>query len=163
MKSLQAPEETWAAKAAAKPAEAKFALVGKEGKVVQPNPKRKENEEQRSPLTRHKGSIPLDQRMVVFTRKGSMGEVTLAQKARITTTVNKALFAAAPTNTHVRVEMVRCCPEGTITASATMGVDAKMLMLFRKQILEAAIKVEPTIIDVGTNETWRKLKIMGVQ
>ena len=59
--------------------------------------------------------------------------------------------------------MVRCSPKGTITASATMGADAKMLMLYRKQVLEAANKVEPTIIDVGTSETRKKLKIMGVR
>jgi len=43
-----------------------------------------------------------------------------------------------------------------------MGADAKMLLLFKKQILEAAIKAEPSITDVGTNGQWVKLKIMGV-
>ena len=154
------PKTTWAQKAAAKPAEDKFALIGKKGKPVKA--KNQTDGQKQSPLTPHKGSIPVDQRTIVFTRKGSAGEVTMAQKARITTAINKALFAAAPTSTHIRVEFVRCSPKGTITASAAMGADAKMLMLFRKQILEAANKTEPTIIDVGTNETWKKLKIMGV-
>jgi len=158
--SPPAPKTTWAAKAVAKPAEAKFALVGKKGKAVKP--KDRTEDQQQSPLARHKGSIPVDQRTIVFTRRGNASEVTMAQKARITTAINKALFAAAPTSTHVRVELVRCSPRGTITASAAMGADAKMLMLFRKQVLEAANKMEPTIVDVGTNETWEKLKIMGI-
>jgi len=111
--SPPAPKTTWAAKAAARPAEAKFALVGKKGKTVKP--KDRTEEQQQSPLSRHKGSIPVDQRTIVFTRRGNAGEVTMAQKARITTAINKALFAAAPTNTHVRVEFVRCSPKGTIT------------------------------------------------
>jgi len=155
-----APKTTWAEKAAAKPAENKYALIGKKGKTVKA--KDQADGQKQSPLTPHKGSIPVDQRTIVFTRRGSAGEVTMAQKARITTAINKALFVAAPTSVHVRVEFVRCSPKGTITASAAMGADAKMLMLFRKQILEAANKTEPTITDVGTNETWKKLKIMGV-
>ena len=44
--------------------------------------------------------------------------VTLAQRGRITNAVNLAPYNAAPENTHVRVEMVRCSPKGTITVSA---------------------------------------------
>ena len=148
-----APKTTWAEKAAAKPAENKFALIGKKGKTVKA--KDQADGQKQSPVMPHKGSIPVDQRTIVFTRRGSAGELTMAQKARITTAINKALFVAAPTSTHVRVEFVRCSPKGTITVSAAMGADAKMLMLFRKQILEAANKTEPTITDVRTNETWK--------
>lgn len=160
--SPPAPKTTWAAMAAPKPAQEAFALIGKKGKVAKPNPKQSNKGALQSPLTRHKGSIPVDKRMIVFTRKGTPEAVTLAQRARITTAVNGALYRAAPTETYVRVELAKCSPKGTITMSATMGADAKMLLLFRKQILEAANKVEPSIVDVGTNETWAKVKIMGV-
>jgi len=43
-----------------------------------------------------------------------------------------------------------------------MGADAKILLLSKKQTLEAAIKAESSIIDVCANEQWIKLKIMGV-
>ena len=159
---LQAPKMTWAQKAAAKPEEDKFTAVGRKGKAVKSRPNAVEKEGQLSALTPHKGSIPVDQRTLVFARKGAPEVITLAQKGKITNAVNLALFKAAPKNTHVRVEMVRCSPRGTITVSAAMGADAKMLMLFKKQILEAANRVEASITDVGTNEQWVKLKVMGV-
>jgi len=101
--------------------------------------------------------------MLIFTRKGEPGAITLAQRGRVTNAINLALFTAAPKNAHIRVEQVRCSPKGTLTVSATMGADAEMLLLFKEQILEAANRAEPSIVDVGMNEQWDKLKMFREQ
>jgi len=92
----QAPKVTWAQKAAAKPEEDKFTAVGRKGKAAKARPDPVEKEAQPSALTPHKGSIPVDQCMHVFARKGAPEVVTLAQRGKITNAVNLALLQGGP-------------------------------------------------------------------
>ena len=84
---------------------------------------------------------------------------TVLQFGRISAAINIALFKAkAPA--HVRIEVIRRSAKGSLTATAIPGADAKILLHFREEILQAARNHDHDIVDVRSNENWPRLKVL---
>src|SRR3978361_1862116 len=85
-----------------------------------------------------KGSIPVDERYIVFERAAGAPQIVAAVAASATSFVNIALSKVAPA--HIRTEAFRISERGSLTAAARMGASAEMLLRFKKEIIEAARK-----------------------
>jgi hypothetical protein len=146
-----APQQlSWAqraAEAAALPA-ASMQQVGKKGKPVKAP----------TGLELIKGSIPVDERFIVFERAVGAPQIAVAVAANATSAVNIALSKVAPA--HIRTEAFRISDRGSLTAAARMGASAEMLLRFKKEIIEAARKADSAIINVVACVSWVELKIM---
>ena len=105
-----------------------------------------------------KGSIPHDERGIVFERATGALQIIPAVATSAVAFANIALSKVAPA--HVRTEGFRISVQGRLSTTARFGVSAAMLLRFKKEILEAARKADKAIINVVTNETWAELKIL---
>ena len=63
---------------------------------------------------------------------------------------------------HVRMYQLRKNARGTLAGLSTPLAPIKQLLLFRDTVICAAHTVEPAVIDITVNETWRRVKIHGV-
>src|SRR3978361_1775705 len=106
-----------------------------------------------------KGSIPVDERYIVFERAAGAPQIVAAVAASATSFVNIALSKVAPA--HVRTEVFRISERGSLTAAARIGASTEMLLRFKKEIIEAARKTDNAIINVMACESWGEMKIMG--
>ena len=152
---LRAPQQrqqqsSWAQRAAAVAAlpQTDFRRVGKNGKP----------EREPTGLEPIKGSIPRDERGIVFERAGGAPQINPAVAASAAAFVNIALSKVAPA--HIRTEAFRISVQGRLSTTARFGASATMLLQFKKEILEAARKADRAIINVTANETWAELKIL---
>ena len=113
-------------------------------------------------FTKRKGTVPFVDRQIALdrqSREGGNPAPNQLQLGRITSAINIALYKAkAPA--HVRIKTARCSAKGNLTATATPGGDAKMLLHFREMILQAARKHDNDVVDVRSNENWPRLKVM---
>jgi len=105
-----------------------------------------------------KGSIPRDERGIVFERASGAPQINLAVAVSAAAHVNVALSKVAPP--HVRTEAFRISVQGRLSTTARFGAPAAILLRFKKEILEAARKADRTIINVAANGTWAELKIL---
>jgi len=105
-----------------------------------------------------KGSIPRDERGIVFERASGAPQINPAVAASAAAHVNVTLSKVALP--HVRTEAFRISVQGRLSTTARFGASAAMLLHFKKEILEAARKADRTIINVAANETWAELKIL---
>jgi hypothetical protein len=105
-----------------------------------------------------KGSIPVDERYIVFERAAGAPQILPAVAASAAGFVNIALSKVAPA--HIRTEAFRISERGSLTAAARMGASAAMLLRFKKEIIEAARKADNAIINVVACESWVELKIL---
>jgi hypothetical protein len=122
--------------------------VGKKGKVVK----------EPTGLELIKGSIPLDERRIVFERIAGAPQINPRIAGSVAGLVNVALSKVAPA--HIRTEACRISERGTLTTTVRFGASAVMLLHFKKEIIEAARKADNTIINVITCESWVELKIL---
>jgi len=113
-------------------------------------------------FAKRKGPIPFEDRRIALDRQSRDGGNPAPNDllcGRITAAVNIALFKAkAPA--HVRIQTIRRSAKGNLTASATPGADAKMLLHFRETILQAARNHDHDIVDVRSNENWPRMKVL---
>jgi len=114
--------------------------------------------QEKNPLEPIKGSIPVDERMIVFERVQGAPQLDWLTVNQVASHVNNALSKVAPP--HVRTEKFRVSQRGVLTTTARMGVSATMLLLFKKELIEAARKGDNSIINVRSNESWMELKIL---
>jgi hypothetical protein len=105
-----------------------------------------------------KGSIPVDERYIVFERAAEAPQILRTVAASTASLVNIALSKVAPA--HVRTEAFQISERGSLTAVACMGASAAMLLRFKKEIIEAARKADNTIINMVACESWIELKIL---
>jgi hypothetical protein len=122
--------------------------VGKKGKPVK----------ETTGLEPIRGSIPVDERYMVFERAAGAPQILATAAASAAGLVNIALSKVAPA--HVRTEAFRISERGALTAAARMGASAAMLLRFKKEIIEAARKADSAIINVVACESWVELKIL---
>jgi hypothetical protein len=143
-------QSSWAQRAANVVAlpETTMKRVGKNGKPVK----------KPTGLEPIKGSIPVDERFVVFERAAGAPQILATVAAKAAGFVNIALSKVAPE--HVRTEAFRISERGSLTAAARMGASAAMLLRFKKEIIEAARKADNMIINVMACESWVELKIL---
>ena len=64
--------------------------------------------------------------------------------------------------THIRMFQLRRNDKGTLAGLSTPFAPIDQLLAHRNTILRAALTVDPTVIDITANETWRRVKIHGV-
>jgi len=105
-----------------------------------------------------RGSIPRDERGIIFERTVDAPQIDPAIAASAAAFVNLALSKAAPA--HVRTEGFRISVQGRLSTTARFGASAAMLLRFKKEILEAVRKADKAIINVTANETWAEMKIL---
>jgi hypothetical protein len=74
--------------------------------------------------------------------------------------VNDALVRVAPG--FLRLAKVTQNQKGTVTAVACPTASAAQLCLFRDTILDAARRLDPSVIGVDPTEEWTRLKVHGV-
>jgi len=143
-------QSNWAQRAAAAAAlpRSDFKRVGRNGKP----------EREPTGLEPIKGSIPRDERGIVFERAAGAPQINPAVAASAAAFVNIALSKVAPA--HVRTEAFRISVQGRLSTTARFGASAAMLLRFKKEVLEAARKADRAIINVAANETWAELKIL---
>jgi len=137
----------WAAAAAAL-SQLDYKRVGQNGKP----------EGEPSELEPIKGSIPRDERGIVFERTVGASQINPAVAASAATFVNIALSKVAPA--HVRTEAFRISVQGRLSTTARFGASGAMLLRFKKEILEVARRADRVIINVVANEMWAELKIL---
>ena len=64
--------------------------------------------------------------------------------------------------THVRIFQLRRNEKGTLAGLSTTNAPVEQLLNYRDTILRAARTVDPAIIDIIKNETWKRLKMHGI-
>jgi predicted RNA-binding Zn-ribbon protein involved in translation (DUF1610 family) len=149
--ALSAPQQqSWAQRAAEAVAlpETGMQRVGKKGRPVK----------EPTGLEPIKGSIPPDERRIVFERAAGAPQIDARIAGSVAGLVNVALSKVAPA--HVRTEVCRISDRGTLTTTARFGASAAMLLHFKKEIIEAARKADNTIINVIACVSWVELKIL---
>jgi len=146
----QQQQSNWAQKAAAAAAlpQTEYRQAGRSGK-----PKWEP-----TGLEMIKASLPWDERAILFERMTSASLVAPGVAAEVAAQVNIALSKVAPP--HVRTVEFRISPQGRLTTAARQGASAAILLLFKKEIIEAARRADKAIINVVVNETWAELKIL---
>jgi hypothetical protein len=105
-----------------------------------------------------KKALPWDERAIVFERAVGAPQINLAVAASAAAQVNIALSKVAPA--HVRTEGFKISRQGRLSTAARQGASAAMLLLFKKEIIEAARQADKAIINVVANEDWVELKIL---
>jgi len=105
-----------------------------------------------------KGSVPWDERGIVFERAAGAPQILPTVAAGAAAFVNVALSKVAPP--HVRTEGFKISSRGRLSTTARQGASAAMLLRFKKEIIEAARRADNAIINVVANETWAELKIL---
>jgi len=145
--------------------------VGGEGRMTyaqqlrDPAPRHKTKEvrkgkekEEKNPLEQIKGSIPVDERMIVFERRPGVEQLDWLTVNQITSHINNSLSKVAPP--HVRTEKFKVSRRGVLSTTARRGASAAMLLHFKKELIEAVRKGDDAIINVRSNESWVELKIL---
>ena len=82
-------------------------------------------------------------------------------ETRLMSAVSMALYQEK-VPTHIRIFQLRRNERGTPAGLSTPNAPAEQLLSYRDTILRAARTVDPAIVDIVKNETWRRLKIHGV-
>ena len=103
------------------------------------------------------GSIPHEERGIVFKRAAGVLQINPAVAASTAAFVNIALSKVALA--YVRTEAFRISVQERLSTTARFGASATMLLQFKK-VLEMARKAVRAIINVVANETWVELKIL---
>jgi len=119
--------------------------------------KGKEKEE-KNPLEQIKGSIPVDEWMIVFERCPGAEQLDWLTVNQIASHINNALSRVTPP--YVRTEKFRVSQRGVLSTAVRKGASAAMLLHFKKELVEAARRGDDTIINVRSNESWVELKIL---
>jgi len=114
--------------------------------------------EEKNPLEQIKGSISVDERMIVFERRPGAEQLDWLTVNQIASHVNNVLSKVAPP--HVRTEKFKVSQRGVLSTTARKGASATMLLHFKKELIEAARKGDDAIINVRSNESWVELKIL---
>jgi hypothetical protein len=96
--------------------------------------------------------------VVIFERTENAPQLDWLTVNQVASQVNNALSRVAPA--HVRTEKFQVSQRGVLSTSARMGASAAMLLHFKKELIEAARKGDPSIINVRSNESWMELKIL---
>jgi hypothetical protein len=96
--------------------------------------------------------------MIVFERAVGAVPMTPAMASVVVAHINIALSKVAPP--HVRTTLGKISHRGRLSTMAREGASAAMLLHFKKEIIEAARKVDRGIINVIANESWMELKIL---
>jgi len=105
-----------------------------------------------------KGSIPHDERGIVFERVAGAPQINPAVATSAAAFINITLTKLAPPD--IRTEAFRILVQGRLSTTARFGASAAMLLRFKKEVLEVARKADRAIINVVANETWVELKIL---
>jgi len=85
-------------------------------------------------------------------------QISLTMASAVVAHVNIALSKVAPP--HVRTTLGKISHRGRLSSMAHKGASAAMLLHFKREIIEAARKVDRGIINVRANESWVELKIL---
>jgi len=96
--------------------------------------------------------------MIVFERMADAPQISPTMTSAVVAYVNITLSKVAPL--HVRTTLGKISHRGRPSSMAREGVSAAMLLRFKRQIIEAARKVDRGIINVIANESWVELKIL---
>jgi hypothetical protein len=110
------------------------------------------------PLAPIKGSIPMDERVIIFERTQDAPQLDWVTVNQIASHVNNTLGRVAPA--HIRTEKFRVSQRGMLSTTARQGASAAMLLYFKKELIEAARKGDDRIVNVRSNESWTELKIL---
>ena len=154
--AVRNPQPTWAKIAETGSTRADFQRVGKNGKVAKAVPKATPKTDQSAP----RKFVRSDERRVGFVRDGTT-PILDNMAGEVASAVNIALHMAGVAG-HIRIEKLTRSVRGTISAGATKGADASMLLTHKDTMMQAARKADPGIIDIRTNETWTRIKIHQV-
>ena len=82
-------------------------------------------------------------------------------QTRLMMAVSMALYQEK-VPTHIRIFQLRRNEKGTLAGLSTPNTPDEQLLNYRDTILRAARTVDPAIIDIVKNETWKRLKMHGV-
>lgn len=63
---------------------------------------------------------------------------------------------------HIRIFQLRKNTRGTLAGLSTPFAPVEQLLLYKDTVIRAARTMDPTIVDITANETWRRVKIHGV-
>jgi hypothetical protein len=146
--ALSAPQQQSWAQRAAEAAVLPMQRVGQKGKAVK----------EPIGLELIKGSIPPDERRIVFERAAGAPQIDARIAGSVAGLVNVALSKVAPA--HVRTEISCISDRGTLMTTARFGASVAILLHFKKKIIEAARKADNTIINVIACVSWVELKIL---
>lgn len=103
--------------------------------------------------------LNLDQRKFIFVRDST--PVVPFHETKLMSAVSMALYQEK-VPTHIRIFQLRRNAKGTLVGLSTPFAPIEQLLAHRDTILRAARTVDPAIVDITANETWKRLKIHGV-
>ena len=131
--------------------------VTRGGKSSGTRPQHNKGKEQ-DPLQPVKG-LDLDQRRFIFVRDSTL--VIPYHETKLMSAVSMALHQEG-VSTHIRIFQLRRNDKGTLAGLSTPFAPIGQLLHYRDIILWAARTVDPAIVNITANETWKRLKIHGV-
>jgi len=89
--------------------------------------------------------------MIVFERAAGAPQITPAMATSVVAHINVTFSKVAPP--HVRTTVWKISARGRLSTMACEGALAAMLLLFWKEIIEAAQKADKGAIDMAANES----------
>lgn len=140
-----------AVKAKAEKAEDGWKQVGKGGK---------EKREQKPARMTPAKNPPLEKRRILFCRDNAIPP-TRRTATDILSAINRALYAANA-EPFIRVMDAKFTEKGNCSAVTTHNSTAEMMGRYRDVVLKAARTQDEGIIDFGSNEPWKRVKVHGV-
>ena len=96
--------------------------------------------------------------MIVFEQVADVPQISPTMASAVVAHVNIALSKMAPR--HVQTTLGKISHRGRLLSMAREGASMAMLLRFKREIIEAARKVDRGIINVIANESWVELKIL---
>jgi hypothetical protein len=109
-----------------------------------------------SSLAPIKGSIPMDERVIIFEQTLGAPQLDWVTVNQIASHVNNTLGRVAPA--HIRTEKFWVSWRGKLSTTARQEASAAMLLHYKKELIEAARKGDDRIVNVRSNESWTELK-----
>ena len=103
--------------------------------------------------------LNLDQRKFIFVWDST--PVVPFHETKLMSAVSMALYQEK-VPTHIRIFQLCRNAKGTLAGLSTPFAPIEQLLAYRDTILRAARTVDPAIVDITANKTWKRLKIHGV-
>ena len=106
--------------------------------------------------------LNVDQRKFVLVTDPAAGKATREfVMADIMSAVSRGLYQEGVPS-HIRTFQLRKNTRGTLAGLPTPFAPVEQLLLYKDTIIRAARTIDPSIVDITANETWRRVKIHGV-
>src|SRR6266576_460067 len=101
----------------------------------------------------------MDQREFVFVRNSS--QPRNYHEADLISAASRAMYQEG-IPTHIRIFSLRRNSRGTLAGLSTPFAPVSQLLAYKDTILRSVRTVDPGIVNITANETWKRVKIHGV-